>query len=123
MRDLIDFDEPLGLLLVAMLQFVPDREISELIAQYRDALPRGSHLVMSHPTQDVRPGQAERVTAVYRREGIPCTPRSKAEIERAFEGFELLEPGVVQTPLWRPDGPVTPDLDRIWMYGSVGRKL
>jgi SAM-dependent methyltransferase len=119
---LLDFGQPLAVLIVSVLQFVPDRDPAEIIAPFRDALPPGGHLVLSHPTQDVHPGQAGRVADAYQRVGIPSVPRGKAEIERAMEGFDLLEPGVVQTPLWRPDGPVTPDLDRIWMYGSVGRK-
>ncbi|GAA3933902.1 SAM-dependent methyltransferase [Actinomadura viridis] len=122
-RGIIDFGRPLAILITSVLQFVPDPEPATVVAPFRDAMAPGGHLVLSHPTQDLRAVQAARVTGAYKRVGIPTVTRPKAEIERAFEGFGLLDPGIVQLPLWRPDGPVTPDLDRIWMYGAVGRKL
>ena len=120
---LIDFGQPLAVMLVSVLQFVPDREPHEIVATLRDAMPQGGYLVVSHPTQDFRASQVGEVASTYTRAKAPAVPRRKAEIERIFEGFELLEPGIVQTPLWRPDGEVTSDLDLIWMYGAVGRKL
>ncbi|XVQ08143.1 SAM-dependent methyltransferase [Spirillospora sp. CA-255316] len=121
-RSLIDFDEPLAIMLVSVLQFVPDREPHEIVAPLREALPSGGYLVVSHPTQDFRGSQVDQVASTYNRAKAPAVARRKAEIERVFDGFELLDPGIVQTPLWRPDGPVTPNLDLIWMYGAVGRK-
>ncbi|WP_243717027.1 SAM-dependent methyltransferase [Actinomadura sp. KC345] len=120
---LIDFEQPLAVMLVSVLQFVPDREPHEIVATLRDAMPQGGYLVLSHPTQDFRGDQANQVASTYNRAKAPAVARRKAEIERIFEGFELLEPGIVQTPLWRPEGEVTSDLDLIWMYGAVGRKL
>ncbi|MFA1548273.1 SAM-dependent methyltransferase [Actinomadura chokoriensis] len=122
-RSLIDFEQPLAVMLVSVLQFVPDREPQDLVAPLRDAMPRGGYLAVSHPTQDFRASQVDEVASTYTRAKAPAVPRRKAEIERVFDGFELLEPGIVQTPLWRPDGPVAPHLDLIWMYGAVGRKL
>jgi S-adenosyl methyltransferase len=121
-RSLIDFEQPVATMLVSVLQFVPDREPEEIVAPLRDAMPRGGYLVVSHPTQDFRASQVDQVAGTYNRAKAPAVPRRKAEIERIFDGFDLLEPGIVQTPLWRPDGPVTRDLDLIWMYGAVGRK-
>ena len=121
-RELIDFSEPLAVMLVSVLQFVPDREPQDIVAPLRDAMPSGGYLVVSHPTQDFRTSQVNEVAGAYNRAKAPAVARRKSEIERVFDGFELLEPGVVQTPLWRPDGEVTPDLDLIWMYGAVGRK-
>ncbi|SFP19573.1 MULTISPECIES: SAM-dependent methyltransferase [Actinomadura] len=122
-RALIDFEQPLAVMLVSVLQFVPEKEPQDLVAPLRDAMPRGGYLAVSHPTQDFRASQVDQVASTYTRAKAPAVARRKAEIERVFDGFELLEPGIVQTPLWRPDGPVTPDLDLIWMYGAVGRKL
>lgn len=121
-RSLIDFEQPLAVMLVSVLQFVPDRDPEEIVAPLRDALPSGGYLVISHPTQDFRTSQVDEVASTYTRAKAPAVARRKAEIERIFGDFELLEPGIVQTPLWRPDGEVTPDLDLIWMYGAVGRK-
>ena len=122
-RALIDFSRPTAIMLVSVLQFVPDRDPLEIVRPLRDALPAGGYLVLSHPTQDFRSDQVDQVAGTYNRAKAPAVPRRKAEIERIFEGFEILEPGIVQTPLWRPDGPVTPDLDLVWMYGAVGRKI
>ncbi|WP_243708781.1 SAM-dependent methyltransferase [Actinomadura sp. GC306] len=121
-RSLIDFDQPLAVMLVSVLQFVPDREPEDIVAPLRDAMPSGGYLVVSHPTQDFRTSQVNEVASTYTRAKAPAVARRKSEIERIFDGFEVLEPGIVQTPLWRPDGPVTPNLDLIWMYGAVGRK-
>ncbi|TDC78957.1 SAM-dependent methyltransferase [Actinomadura sp. 7K507] len=122
-RSLIDFDQPLAIMLVSVLQFVPDVEPQDVVTPLRDAMAQGGYLVVSHPTQDFRASQVDQVASTYTRAKAPAVPRRKAEIERIFDGFELLEPGIVQTPLWRPEQPVTPDLDLIWMYGAVGRKL
>jgi hypothetical protein len=122
-RDLLDFEQPLAVMLVSVLQFVPDREPRDIVAPLRDAMPRGGYLAVSHPTQDFRSSQVGQVANTYNRAKAPAVARRKEEIERVFDGFELLEPGIVQTPLWRPDGRVTRDLERIWMYGAVGRKV
>jgi O-methyltransferase involved in polyketide biosynthesis len=121
-RSSIDFTQPVATMFVSVLQFVPDRDPHEIVAPLRDAMPSGGYLVVSHPTQDFRASQVEHVASTYNRANAPAVARRKADIERLFDGFDLLEPGIVQLPLWRPDGPVTPDLDLIWMYGAVGRK-
>jgi SAM-dependent methyltransferase len=121
-RSVIDFDQPLATMLVSVLQFVPDKDPEEIVAPLRDAMAPGSHLVISHPTQDFRSESAMGVAKTYTQAKAPAVPRRKAEIEAMFGDLEILEPGIVQTSLWRPDGPVTADLDLIWMYGAVGRK-
>ncbi|GLZ13006.1 hypothetical protein Acsp04_32410 [Actinomadura sp. NBRC 104425] len=121
-RAVIDFDEPLATMLVSVLQFVPDTDPEEIVGPLRAAMVPGSHLVISHPTQDLRPDKVLGVAQTYTQAKAPAVPRTKAEIEAMFGDFEILEPGIVQTSLWRPDGPVTADLDLVWMYGAVGRK-
>ncbi|WP_405590812.1 SAM-dependent methyltransferase [Streptomyces sp. NBC_01190] len=126
---LIDFGQPVGLMLVAVLHFIRDDEDpAGLVAAYRDALPAGSHLVLSHTTGDFHrlDGDAGEARDVYRDKGATATLtlRSHHEVSGFFDGFELVEPGLVQPPLWRPDGPVPTEreLARVGFYGGVGIK-
>lgn len=118
----IDFSQPMATMLVSVLQFIPDKDPEEIVAPLRHAMAPGSYLVISHPTQDFRQEQVLQVADTYTRAKAPAVPRRKAEIERLFGDFDLVEPGLVQVPLWRPTGPIFPDLNRIWMYGGVARK-
>jgi S-adenosyl methyltransferase len=124
-RELIDFSRPVALLLVAILHFITDKENpARIIAAFRDALPAGSYLALSHATADFRPAVAQTAAAVYDQATSPVTLRSHAQIAAFFDGWELVEPGLVQVPLWRPDGrqPRPKELARIWVYGGVARK-
>ncbi|WP_031066938.1 SAM-dependent methyltransferase [Streptomyces sp. NRRL WC-3742] len=98
--------EPVAVLLVAVAHFVTDEEDPwKLIATVRDALPPGSALVLSHASLEGRPDQAEDHQRLYRMTPTPLTMRNHEQITAMFEGFELLEPGVVYLPQWRPDQP------------------
>jgi hypothetical protein len=122
-RGLLDFTEPVALLLVAILHFIADDDKpAEILSVLRGALPPGSFVVISHVTKDFRSEAAEGVASVYNNTATaPLALRSHLEISSFFEGCRLVEPGLVQVPLWRPDGPLPPSLDKIWMYGGVGR--
>jgi hypothetical protein len=123
-RALIDFGEPVGLLLVAIFHFITDAEgPSRILEVLRDALPAGSYLVLSHATADFRPDAAHSAASVYDGATSTVTLRSKAQVEALFDGWELVEPGVVQVPLWRPEDrkPRPKELGRAWVYGGVGR--
>jgi hypothetical protein len=123
-RALIDFGEPVGLLLAAIFHFVTEAENpSRILAVLREALPAGSYLVLSHATADFRPDAAQSAADVYNGATSSVTLRSKAQVEALFDGWELVEPGVVQVPLWRPEGrkPQPKELARAWVYGGVGR--
>ncbi|MEU6066804.1 MULTISPECIES: SAM-dependent methyltransferase [Streptomyces] len=120
-RQVIDFDEPVALLLVAVLHFLTDAEQpAEVVATLRDALPAGSFLVLSHATGDF----ADRTgaQAVYNRATATLNLRSRAEVERFFDGFDLVEPGLAQVPFWRPDAPPPARSAEIGFYGGVARK-
>jgi SAM-dependent methyltransferase len=122
---LLDFTRPVAVMTVAVLHFVQD-DPAEVIAAYRDAVPPGSYLVVSHATQDGQDVQADEHSDLYRRRtATPMTMRSKAEVEALFEGYELVEPGVVHLPLWRPSSPDEVDVhpERFAGLAAVGRKL
>ncbi|MFB7471768.1 SAM-dependent methyltransferase [Kitasatospora sp. NPDC056184] len=98
--------EPVAVLLVAVMHFVQDAEDPwKLIAVIRDALPPGSALILSHASLEGRPDQAEDHQRLYRMTPTPLTMRTHEQITAMFEGFELVEPGVVYLPQWRPDQP------------------
>ncbi|WP_318199800.1 SAM-dependent methyltransferase [Streptomyces sp. SCL15-4] len=120
-RQLIDFDQPVALLLVAILHFLADTDRpAEIVATLRDALPAGSFLVLSHATGDF----ADRSAAqdVYTNATASLHLRGRSEVERFFDGFELVEPGLAQVPFWRPDAPPPPRSEEIGFYGAVARK-
>jgi SAM-dependent methyltransferase len=127
---LLDLNKPTAVLLLSVLLFVTDdEEAYRIVRVYRDALAPGSYIAITHPTEeDVPPEkleQARKLYAIYAAMGTPVNIRSYAQIERFFEGLELIEPGVVRVPLWRPEGPEDLLLDKpesAGYYGGVGRK-
>ncbi|MCQ4082428.1 SAM-dependent methyltransferase [Streptomyces sp. RB6PN25] len=127
-RDLIDFGRPVALLLVAVLHFVSDEDDpAGIVTTLTDALPSGSYLVLSHGTADFHPDGLPQVSAVYANATAALSMRSRDRIAPFFDGFDLVEPGLVQIPYWRPDGPdgAVEDPDaapRIGGYAGVGRK-
>ena len=120
----LDFSRPVAVFLLALLHFVADEDDPyAIVAAYRDALPSGSYLVLSHvSTDEVPPEVVERAVTLYKQSSEPLSPRTKAEITRFFDGFDLVEPGLVREFAWRPD-PGT-DLSRKMSLGwsGVGRK-
>jgi len=115
---LIDFSQPAGLLLVAVLHFITDAENpARIVATLRDALAPGSYLVLSHGTTEDRPTVARAAEKVYDQAvAAPLRMRSRAELLPLFEGFELIEPGLVPIPHWRPEpgDPDAADTGRFW---------
>ncbi|MDQ4103488.1 MAG: SAM-dependent methyltransferase [Actinomycetota bacterium] len=124
-RRLLDPTQPLGVLMVAMLHFVPNEaDPANIVAQYRKMMAPGSYLALSHATYEGRPDQAGPHTELYRRAGAPLTMRSRREIEALLAEFDLVPPGVVFMPLWRPDSPADVDdhPERFTGYAVVGRR-
>ncbi|MFE5030836.1 MULTISPECIES: SAM-dependent methyltransferase [unclassified Streptomyces] len=120
-RRIIDFGEPVALFLVAILHFVRDEEEPErIVATLRDALPAGSFLVLSHATDDF--AERSEAQAVYNNATASMNLRPRARIERFFDGFELVEPGVTQVPFWRPETTPPAGSEEIGFYGGVALK-
>jgi len=125
-RRLLDLRRPLGLLLVAVLHFIPDDdEARRAVRAVREALAPGSYVVLSHATLDGLPADViARFEAIYRRSSSPTIARPRARIEVLFEGLDVVEPGLVLTPLWRPDAARDPLADepvRAAVLAGVGR--
>jgi len=131
-RRLISFDEPVGLLMVTVLHFIADDgEAYTAVERLTGALSAGSHLVISHgsiPPQVALPANVEATEEVYRsRTATPVRGRTEAEVGRFFDGFDLVEPGLVWVPAWRPapDDPTdfAGDPAGSLVLGGVGRRL
>jgi hypothetical protein len=126
LRGLIDFDQPVALLLVAVLHFVRDDEDpAAIVAKLTEALPSGSYLVLSHVTRDFAADErADDAARVYDKATASLSLRRYADILPLFDGLALIEPGLVQAPLWRPDEPPMPpgELATTGIYGGVAHK-
>lgn len=129
LREVIDLDEPVALSLVALLHFVPDdRKPYEIVRGMVDRLAPGSFLVLSHCTNDFDAVSWQGVKKVYDAGGTTVQFRSKDEVERFFDGMELLDPRVTVAHDWRPDSPVEATgeeaelLRSAALYAGVGRK-
>jgi hypothetical protein len=121
---LIDFAQPVGVLTAGVFHFVPpEADPRAVVAAYREAVPTGSYLAFSQFTQDLQPEEMAGVVEVMKKSQNPMFPRTKPEIEELFDGFELVEPGIVPLPLWRPEGANTDDPDKAGIYAAVGRKV
>jgi hypothetical protein len=127
-RRLLDFDQPIGLLLCAILHFVADDDDAHgAVADLLAALPSGSYLVISHAApEDPELDDIDVIHDVYKRHtATPVTLRTRSEMARFFTGLDLVEPGLVWLPEWRPD-PADPvdfaeDPKRCHGLGAVGR--
>jgi hypothetical protein len=125
-RGRLDWTRPLGLLTVAIFHFIPDdTELYRIAGIMRDALPSGSYLVLTHATADaVDPALAQQGEQNYERANAPLHFRSHAQIVPIFDGLELVEPGLVYLPVWRPDpeDELVSQPERSANYAGVGRK-
>jgi SAM-dependent methyltransferase len=122
---LLNFEEPLGLLTVAVLHFVPDEaDPRSAIARYLSVLTPGSYFVLSHGTNDGLDDTPVEADQTYQRTTTPGVARNRDEILDLMAGTELIEPGIVWTPLWRPDSPddVDDHPERSLVYAAVARK-
>jgi hypothetical protein len=128
LRHLMDFREPVAVLLAAVLHFLPDEDDPwRLVGTLRDAMAPGSYLVVSHATREGMPAADEAALRKLYQGQVQgrSVLRSRAGIERFFEGFDLVQPGVVGLSQWRPDTPAgkaggTPP--QLLALAGVGRK-
>jgi SAM-dependent methyltransferase len=129
----LDFAQPIAIILFATLHFVSDQDDpAAIVAQLRDALAPGSHLAVAHIGTEFFPDQKAlaRAIKVYESASEQIHPRSREQILGLFDGFELLDPGVVPKDEWRPDrvepeaeaAPVAAADPPNIQWGAVGRK-
>ncbi len=122
---LVDFDRPVAVLLAGVLHFVPDGDgPGASVAALRAALTPGSYLLISHATADGQPAEVIEAQGLSSRTATEIVLRGRAEIASWFDGFTLVDPGLVFIPQWRPDpqDPVDDQPERVGAYAAVGRK-
>jgi hypothetical protein len=124
-REVLDFSQPVALIIVAVLHFIDDEfKPAAALATLLDALPSGSCLAASHVTGEHHRTGGTVAVRTYRTSGVPLRLRDCDEFaELAFRGLELVPPGVVPVSDWRPEGS-GPGLrpDEVNCYGGVARK-
>ena len=119
----LDFSRPVAVMLMAILQHVDNAENPyAIVATLLDALPPGSHLALSHPASDIEAeAQGKLAERLNQTMAEKVTMRDRAQVARFFDGLELVEPGLVRVPEWRPasePGARSP----AGLWGGVGRK-
>jgi hypothetical protein len=121
----LDFRRPIAVLLVSVLHFIADADDPHaIVATIRDGLVPGSYLALSHASADFASDGAvvRRILAAYEKTNAPLWSRDRDAVLRLFDGFDLVEPGLVPYPQWRPvpgTEDVTGSADVGW--GGVGR--
>ncbi|GGV53612.1 SAM-dependent methyltransferase [Streptomyces griseoflavus] len=120
----IDFTRPVALILLGVVIFVEDdEEAYGTVRRLMDALPSGSHLVLSHTITRPDMPDVDAAVAFWNENGTPkLTQRTPAAVTKFFDGLELLEPGVVSCNRWRPDTDSAEPPTEVAMFGGVARK-
>ena len=119
----LDFTRPIALMLLAILHVVPNADDPwGIVAKITAALPSGSYLVVSHPASDIHAAEIAEMTRRFneRLGSVVSAGRTREEVARFFAGLDLVEPGIVSTPRWRPDSGIDPLEDPA--YAGVARK-
>jgi hypothetical protein len=103
-KELIDFDQPLAVLFVAVLHYVLDDDVGlDVVRAFSEVMVPGSYTAIAHTYDGFSPPQLQELGRLFGT-AAASRRRSRKRIARLFEGFELVEPGLVYTPLWRPEG-------------------
>jgi hypothetical protein len=120
-RDFLSMRQPVAVILAAVLHFMEDAQAYAVVDYLKDVVPRGSVLVISHATaDDATRTEIEKVQAVYEKANTSVFPRSRAEVARFFDGFDVAAPGVVDVNAWRPEEPA--GKSQTIGYGAVAVK-
>ncbi|HEY3958422.1 MAG TPA: SAM-dependent methyltransferase [Streptosporangiaceae bacterium] len=125
---MLDFSQPIAVMLLAILHVIqasedPSKDPYQIVSRIMDAMPAGSFLVISHPASDINPEQAAEIARRFNQRlgSVQSAGRSQEQVARFFTGLDLVPPGIVTTPQWRPEpGSLPPDPDPA--YAGVARK-
>ena len=122
-RTLLDFSQPVALMLLHVLHFIPDTDDPHgIVAKLLAPLAPGSYLVLAHTTADLgTAGMREAARRYNEKSAVKVTMRSKAEVARFFDGLDLVEPGITPAGVWRP-GPMRVPGQGLSTYTAVARK-
>jgi len=120
----LDFTQPVGLILLGILNFITNTdEVHEIVNRLVAAVPSGSYLVISHPTAEIDGDAMTEAMRLWNDSGAaPIVARSSGQLVRFFDGLELLEPGVVSCSLWRPDPSEVGVPKPVFHFSGIGKK-
>jgi hypothetical protein len=124
-RDVLDFSQPVAVMFIAVLHFVQDHdEATSIVRALTDATPAGSFLAMTHATWDhYNAENLAQVRAMTEAGRADAWPRTREQIHDLFDGYDLVEPGIVPVTQWRPDADtVQYDLQNTPGWAAVGRR-
>jgi hypothetical protein len=120
--DTLDFSQPVAVMYLSVLHFIPDEnDPHRMVKTIVDAIPSGGYLVLTHASSDSKPEVGEFARRYNERGSSAGTPRTRAECARFFDGLELIEPGLVPWPQWRPRSDQEASAYSMG-WGGVGRK-
>ena len=121
---LLDFGQPIAVMLIGILHLIPDADDpGGIVARLVGELPAGSWLAIAHPASDVERDKVATMTDRYnQRVTTAATLRTHAEISAFFAGTEMLPPGVVQYHQWHPEEPARDAEGEVAAYCGLGRK-
>lgn len=121
---LIDLNEPVAVLFVAVLHFISDAaQAKAIIQRFREVMAPGSYLVIAHGTRAAGTAAVSKMTETYDSATEQVTLRDPEEIEAFFDGFDLVEPGAVHLPWWHPEIEPRPEPNPTrWHFGGVARR-
>jgi hypothetical protein len=120
--DVLDFEQPVALTMFAVLMLLSDEQDPWGKAHtVMEALPSGSYVAITHPSQDFNPEAMTAAEAAGARTGATFRPRTKADVARFFDGWELIEPGLVPILSWRPETEPE-DPNSVYYWAGVARK-
>ncbi|MDI6098346.1 SAM-dependent methyltransferase [Actinoplanes sp. NEAU-A12] len=123
LRAVLDLDQPVGLLMIAVLMLARDSDDPwTAVRTLMDELPSGSYLAITHPGQDFDPAAMEAVVRAATASGMTLAPRQRADVRRFFADWELVDPGVVPVMTWYPDGPSPADPHAAYYWAGLARK-
>jgi hypothetical protein len=123
LTDTLDLSEPVALTLIAILMLLRDEDDpAGKVRALINALPSGSYLAITHPTQDFNPEEMAAAVAAATQGHMTLVPRTRAEVEKFFDGLELIEPGLVPVMAWRPDGAPPAGPQAAYYWAGVARK-
>jgi hypothetical protein len=118
---LIDWRHPVVLLLVAVMHFIADADgPARILARFRQVMAPGSYLALTHIHHDGDAEAVRRLLGIYQDTSVPLVMRAHEEISGLFTGFDLVSPGIVPLPDWRPGPRGYPPGD-VWGLAGIGR--
>jgi hypothetical protein len=122
--DILDFSQPVAVLLLGILLFIPDQDDPYAItSRLMDALPAGSYLAISHGASDILADSVAKASGRYnQRSAVAMRLRTQAEVARFFDGLDVAGPGVVPLNHWNPGPGVSDNEAALPAYGALGRK-